>query len=330
MTPIISQAVARDHSLALFLAKNDIDVWGMDYRWALVPAETQDLSFMKNWGIAQDVQDAQTALAIARFMRLFSGQGDGPLLLLGASWGGMVGYSVIGEETQRPASMHNVKGYIALEGGSKFEKDADRAYSCNLLSIDQAALDSGAYSNDLGLFLMQLADLALSAPKDPSDVVPGMTNYQAALFNGTSNELTGMQFWHFVAGYLDGDGVPSDLRYTNARVWLDLTRNMPPHYPARSDLEWDTLFCGKTSSPVNRYLDQIAIPIFHVGAAGGFGKAAFYSATLTKSKDVKTLLIQRLPDDKRQEDFGHADTLLASDAETAVWKPILDWMLAHR
>lgn len=330
MTPLISQAVPGDHSLAVFLAKNNVDVWGMDYRWALVPAETPDLSFMNHWGIAEDVQDAQTALAVARFMRLFSGQGDGPLLLLGFSWGGMIGYSVIGEETQWPASARNVKGYIALEGGTTLEKDSDRAYSCKLLSADQAALDSGTSSNDVGLFLKQLGDLAVSAPKDPSDLFPGMTNYQAALFSGTSNELTGIQFWHFVAGYLDGDGVPNDLRYTNSRAWLDLARNLPPHYPTRSDVEWDTLYCGKTASPVNRYLDQIAIPIFHVGGAGGFGKAVFGSSTLTRSKDVKTLLVQRLSDDKRQEDFAHADTVLANDAETAVWKPILDWVVAHR
>jgi hypothetical protein len=90
------------------------------------------------------------------------------------------------------------------------------------------------------------------------------------------------------------------------------------------------LFCGKTDTPFTEHLDQIAIPILHLGAAGGFGKAGFYASTFTKSKDVQTVLVQRQPDDQRQEDFGHADTLLADDAETAVWKPILDWIVAHR
>jgi hypothetical protein len=61
MAPLISKAIASDHSIALYLAENDVDVWGMDYRWALVPAETTDLNFMKQWGIAQDSQDAATA-----------------------------------------------------------------------------------------------------------------------------------------------------------------------------------------------------------------------------------------------------------------------------
>jgi hypothetical protein len=29
-------------------------------------------------------------------------------------------------------------------------------------------------------------------------------------------------------------------------------------------------------------------------------------------------------------DFGHADVVLAREAETLVWRPILDWIMAHR
>jgi pimeloyl-ACP methyl ester carboxylesterase len=330
MTPLISQTVSSDHSIAVFLAKNDIDVWGMDYRWALVPAETTNFNFMKDWGVAQDAQDTEIALSIARFMRDWTGQDYSPLHLLGFSWGGIVGYSVASQETQQPDSLRNLKGLIALDVGVKLEKEADRASSCDALATDQATLDSGVYNDDSGLFLKQLSGLALSAPKDPSDNIPGMTNYQAALFFGTSTELLTGQFWHFVGGYLDENGTPSDLRYSKAQVWLDLLQNIPPHYPMRGDVDGDLLFCGKTDTPFTEHLDQIAIPILHLGAAGGFGKAGFYASTFTKSKDVQTVLVQRQPDDQRQEDFGHADTLLADDAETAVWKPILDWIVAHR
>lgn len=40
-----------DHSAAVYLARNDIDVWGIDQNWALVPAGTTDFSFMEDWGI---------------------------------------------------------------------------------------------------------------------------------------------------------------------------------------------------------------------------------------------------------------------------------------
>lgn len=330
MAPLISQAVPSDHSIAVFLAKNDVDVWGMDYGWALVPPETTDFNFMKDWGLEKDVQHAEIALSIVRFLRAWSGQDYGPLHLLGFCWGGMVGYSLASQETQQPDVLRNLKGLIALDIGMKLEKEADRASSCDALATDQATLDSGVYSDDSGLFLKQLSGLALSAPKDPSDNIPGMTNYQAALFFGTSTELLTGQFWHFVGGYLDENGVPSDLRYTDARLWLDVLQNAPPHYPVRQDVDGDLLWCGQTNAPFTEHLDQIAIPILHVGAAGGIGKAGFYTATFTKSKDVKTILVQRLADDKRQEDFGHADTVLADDAETLVWKPILDWIVAHR
>ena len=331
MTPLISQAVPSDHSIALYLAKNDIDVWGMDYRWAMIPAETTDLSFMKDWGFAKDRQDAQIAMSVARFIRLFSGQGSGQLHLLGFSWGGMIGYSIASEETQQPGFLRSLKGLIALDIGVKLEKEADReTNNCSWVESDQAALDSGVYNADSGSFLKQLGGLALSAPNDPSDNIPGMTNYQAALFAGTSNEFSGGQSWHFVGGYLDENGIPSDLRYSKARVWLDLLQNVPTHFPVRAGADSDLWMCGKTDVTFTEHLGQIAIPILHVGAAGGFGKAGFYSATFTKSKDVKTVLVQRLADDKRQEDFGHADTVFANDAETAVWKPILDWIFAHR
>ncbi|MBZ5621412.1 MAG: hypothetical protein LAQ69_22210 [Acidobacteriia bacterium] len=331
MTPLISQAIPSDHSIAVFLAKNDIDVWGMDYRWALVPPETTWLGFMKDWGIAKDVQDTEIALSIARFMRAWSGQDYSPLHLLGFSWGGMIGYSLASEETQQPDSLRNLKGLIALDFGVKIENEADRSADyCDWVESDRATLDSGVYNVDNGSFLKKLGALALSAPKGPSDDFPGLTNHQAALFAGTSNELSGGQFWHFVGGYLDESGVPSDLRYTKARVWLDLLQNVPTHFPMRAGAEQDLWFCGKTNVTFTEHLDQIAIPLLHVGAAGGFGKAGFYTTKFTKSKDVQTVLVQRLADDKRQEDFGHADTVLADDAETTVWKPILDWIIAHR
>ena len=31
----------------------------------------------------------------------------------------------------------------------------------------------------------------------------------------------------------------------------------------------------------------------------------------------------------RLTDFGHADLFLASDAQTLVWQPILDWVRGH-
>ena len=82
--------------------------------------------------------------------------------------------------------------------------------------------------------------------------------------------------------------------------------------------------------PFDDHIPEIAVPILYVGAAGGFGKSGLYTTTLTKSKDVTTFVVQRLPDDERMMDWGHGDLVAARDAKTFVWKPILAWIKAHR
>lgn len=85
-----------------------------------------------------------------------------------------------------------------------------------------------------------------------------------------------------------------------------------------------------TDTPLDDGLAQITVPILHVGAKGGFGPSAYASTTFTSSRDVTTITVQRLPDSDEAMDFGHVDTVLARDAETLVWQPILDWIMAHR
>ena len=330
MTPTVSQALPPDHDIVVYLAMHNIDVWGMDYAWSLVPAETTDFAFMKNWGMAKDIQHVQIALYLARLLRATTGQGGGPIEVLGFSYGGSMAYPLAGAESQSPRGLRSIKGMIILDVGMKLKEQADRDVYCSFAAADQANLDAGIYNDDTGLFLKLLSDLAISAPNDPSDNLPGMTNYQAALFFGTSTELLNGQFWHFIGGHLDEYGIPSHLRYSEDRGWIDLLGNIPPHFPWRADLDTDTMFCGKGKSPFTEHLGQIAIPILFAGAAGGFGEKGFYTTTLTASTDVTKLIVQFQPDDLRQQDFGHVDTLLATHAETLVWQPILDWLVAHR
>jgi hypothetical protein len=40
--------------------------------------------------------------------------------------------------------------------------------------------------------------------------------------------------------------------------------------------------------------------------------------------------VQFQPDDQRMLDFAHGDLFLAKHADKLVWKPILDWIVAHR
>jgi hypothetical protein len=331
MAPLISQATAWDHSIAIFLAESKVDVWGMDYAWSFVPTGQQNFKFMESWGIAKDTQHAELALTLSRAIRAATGQGSGRLEVLGFSYGGAIAYAAAGDETQQPRTLRNIKGVISADMPVKFQEQFNRDYRCNLMAADQANLDAGVYTDDSGVFLKQLSDLAVSAPDDPSSIFPGMTNYQAAEFLGTSTWLADSNpiFWHFVAGYLDENSIPSDLRYTDSRLWRDLLGDVPPHLPMQSDWDIDAMLCG-VDVPFDSHLQQIAVPILYVGAGGGFGTYGYYTTSLTASTDITKFTVQFQPDDQRMLDFGHADLFLAKDADKLVWQPILDWLVAHR
>jgi hypothetical protein len=98
----------------------------------------------------------------------------------------------------------------------------------------------------------------------------------------------------------------------------------------RIDFDTEQQMCGQDYSPLDDHLGQITLPIFQVAAKGGFGPSAYASLAATASRDVAMLTVQRLTDAQEAMDFGHMDTVLARDAETLIWQPILDWMLAHR
>ena len=335
MAPMVTGVSELDHSIVILLAKNDIDVWGMDYGWALVPIDETDFTFMGQWGLAKDAAHAEAALSFVRSIRVDTGQGNGRVHVLGLSYGGQVAYTLVGEETVQPAGLRNVKGMIALDIGVATSSESEREFYCAMAEADQARLESNppsSYANDIGLSLYVLGYLASSAPDDESSYFAPLTNWQAALFVGARTELlTPGQSWHLVGGDLDEYGIPSTLRFTDDQLWVGaMGTAFPPYYPVRIDVDTDQLLCGTSDIPSDNHFAQITVPILHVGAKGGFGPSMYASTTLTASRDVTTITVQRLSDADEAMDFGHVDTVLATDAETLVWRPILDWIMAHR
>jgi len=331
LEPSISSVPAWDHSIAVFLAKNGIDVWGTDYRWALVPAGTTDFNFMKGWGLEKDIQDTKIALSLARLLRGSTGQGFGQLHLLGFSYGVDVAYGVANQESQEPNLLRNVKGIIPVDYGINYPDGSPiQTASCDGVAANQALLDAGVYNDTSGVFFEQVGDLARSAPNDQSPFMDGVTNYEFALFAGASAQPP-PEGWHFVGGYFNDSGITTDLRYTDPWLWIDVLRAVPPYLPVRVDLDDNAAEgCNGVVAPFDDHLGDIAVPILYVGAGGGTGKYGYYTTTLTASKDITKFTVQLQPDDQRAVDFGHADLFMARDAETLVWKPILDWLVAHR
>lgn len=334
MAPLVTGVSEPDHSIVMFLAMHDIDVWGMDYGWALVPPDETDFEFMGQWGLGKDVAHAAQALSFVRSIRVGTGQGNGKLHVLGLSYGGQVAYPLVGEETLQPPGLRNVKGMIVLDIGVKFEDVADREVYCALAVSDQALLESDppyTYANSIGSSFQWLAYLATFAPNEESPFLAPLTNWQAALFVGARTELLTGQSWHLVGGYLDEYGIPGSLRFTDDQLWVAaMGAAYTPYYPRRLDVDTEQVMCGTIDNPFDDHFAQITVPILHVGAKGGFGPSAYASTTFTTSRDVTTITVQRLPDADEAADFGHVDTVLGTDAETLVWRPILDWIMAHR
>lgn len=334
LASMVSGVSDPDHSIAVFLAKNDIDVWGIDLGWALVPVEETDFGFMAEWGVAKDVAHTEAALSFVRSIRVRTGQGNGKLHVLGFSYGGQLAYMLAGEEATRPPGLRNVKGIVPIDVAVKFEDAADREAYCAAAIADAATLASGEYANRSGWLFQVAAYLASVDPEGESPITPqwGMTmsNWQAVLFAGTStNLLTGLP-WHMVGGYFDESGLPTGLRFTDEQLFIAAVGMMPAYYPVKTDVDLDEVMCGTVETPLDDHLAQIAIPIFQIAAKGGFGPSAFASTTATASRDITTMTIQFMPDADRALDFGHFDTMSARNAEALVWQPILDWIIAHR
>jgi len=326
--PLISD-ISSHRSIAVFLASHGIDVWGMDYRWSLVPADTTDFGFMWGWGVDQDVSDAYAALAFARSMRTT----DEQFLLTGLSYGALMTYAVAGADSQLPASERMVRGIIPMDMAVKYDDPDARATSCEWLAYDQVRLASSNtedYVGDDGIWLSMFGDLALSDPDGESPFLPGFTNAQFALIILTSPN--GPVPWHFMGGEFDQDGVPYDLLFTEPQLAFDVLKwGEPPYYPWRLNYDMDAAACeGTVDVPFDDHLADIDVPIFYVGAAGGFGSWGLHTLGLTGSADVETLIVQELDPDDWWMDVGHADLLTEFHARTKVWKPILDWIKAHR
>lgn len=326
--PLVSDVSPWDQSVAIHLARNGLDVWGIDYAWARVPMGTEDFGFFQGWGIGKDIEFAHEALAAARSIRTSTGQGNGRLHLLGFSYGGPVAYGVAARETQLPPGRRMVKGLIAVDTEVKLEEPERRAVACENADDFEEQIAEGTYVNSSAAGLLGLAGLAVSAPDDPSPVAPPgleLTNREFILFATASGVP------HFVGGTFDEAGVPTGLRFTDPDLWVDVILATRPYWPlgATADVARSRCESGRDVA-FDDNLREITVPILYVGAAGGTGLAGAYTASLTSTGDYEEVLVRLLPDEERAHDFGHADLFTASNAATHVWEPIREWIVDHR
>jgi hypothetical protein len=327
-----SGAVPVGQALAVYLAQNGVDVWGVDRRWTFVPDSATDFSTLATMGFAQAISDTRIALALARRSRWRSGSGLGKMILGGWSRGGEISYAVANDEAVRPFLRRHVKGLMPIDVPIRYAPaDADfRAAVCASYASSKALYDAGAYEDSAGAGAKFAASLDVTAPAAPSPLIPGLTNHQALLVLITQSFVLAnpVPWFHFGAGTFSG-GLPTGLQYTNfdyIRAWFE---NLPSFQARLETLDGFALVCETPNLPFDDNLGLITVPTLALGAAGGFGVAGSYSPTLLGSTDVTTQVISLHPPGDVTLDFGHADLMYADNAAALAWAPLLTWILAH-
>ena len=131
--------------------------------------DATDFGFMQNWGVDKDAWQTEVALVMARVIRTLTGQGSGPLHLLGFSYGVFVDYAVAASESQWPKGLRNVKGMITVDCPVNLpEGHPLRVDACeNLLPLDLWMLEAGILQQDT-TFVADLGERALASPSDES------------------------------------------------------------------------------------------------------------------------------------------------------------------
>ncbi len=317
------------HAFPVFLAQNNYDVWGIDLAWSLVPSGLPDYSFMSAWGMEKDARDTRIGLGVARAMRGLSGSGPGPMSLLGFSVGYMVGFVAVEQETQLPPGLRHIKAYVPMDG--YFDCEACRENACAVLAVQKEQMTSGIWIDPSGELLNALGYLGATSPDDPSPILPGVTNLQAALFFTAQTWLFSPEnpHYHFFAGTVDETGFPTGLQYTPVGSMLSWLQGASYSLPLREYADWNEVLCAQTDTPLDDHLGDITIPIFFVASAGGTGDYGVPTLSLLGSKDVSYTIVRLWPVGQETMDFAHLDLWLAGNAEEMAWQPILKWLNKH-
>ena len=307
-------------SSPFYLASKNIDVWGIDMGWTMVPNSTMDFSFMDGWGYEKDASHTLKAMGIARIIRGITGQGFSSLNLLGFSSGNTVAYAAANRETQQEnISKRHVKGIITVDNAFKTENEDS---GCNTAQGYADQIAAGQYENTNGQFFQLLGSLALNDPNDVSPIInDGSTTNIQAFRLAFAVDAFGFGF-HFFGGDLDG------LFFADETRALFTVSNFAHYMPNLLWQEIDAVNCTSMNVTFDDYINLISIPILYIGAGGGVGEAGYYTSSQTASTDITNHLVSLNGDSA--EDFGHEDIWVGDNADKLVWSNLRNWLKNHR
>ena len=329
-------SVPDDHAAAIYLAQHDIDVWGIDQNWVLVPEETAGFGFMQDWGMDNQIENLHTGLAVARYTRLFTGNGFRKMHLLGYSSGGWLGFAYLNAEATIPYGHRHVKGYVNADALYKYGPDdeAGRQLNCDDAAYFVEERASGVYEWWVGF--AEVGELALSDPDGDSPIFEGFTNQEVGLYFGCAGwrDYPLNPWWHYWGGVFDGDPedpetMPIDTRFLPKEWSFEFMATAASWQSNAFFLDYNLISCDEEDVPWDDHLAEINVPVLNLGGAGALAPSALHTLGLLGSTDVQHVIVQMLPDDQKFEDFGHIDIWTATEAPELVWAPLLDWITSH-
>jgi hypothetical protein len=325
--PVLGDPASPVTGLAPYLAARGIDVWGVDRRWTL-PGVGDEVSDFGSMGVAQEIDDIRTALAIARALR-----GGDKLALMGFSHGAQLAYAYAAVEGLRPAVQRHVDALVPIDYYGDFgpEDEDVRVATCGFATDEYGFVADGFTDSENG-FLIGIGERARSAPNEPSPLPPfaGLTN-RGALLSFIGQTYLGAPFspfYHLGAPILDGE-VATGLAESSEAAMSAWLAGGTPHQALLETADFDRLLCGEGPMPVNAPLAAIRVPLYYLGAAGGIGVNGLHATTRVSSTDRTINVVQRYAATERVRDFGHTDLLLAADAQMLAWAPLATWLLHH-
>lgn len=338
MSSTLSSRVPRQQSIGIFLAAKGVDVWGVDLRWVQVPANTTDVTFMKDWNIQTHVRDIAAAIGVARTVRRTTGSGFGKTTLMGWSRGAILAYAYANEEARMPAGLRQVKALVPVDIAFKLnpEHEEQRAGACTRYRANKQLLDAGQYASALGTGVRTFGLLAAMSPSSQSPV-PGFTNFtnaQVALLVGSATHMLfapnpPVPSYHLNAGTFNEYGIPVGLQFTEPEYLYDYFQTAAPFQSSTEIAESEAIICNEVDIPYDDNLAEITIPVLYVGAKGGFGEFGTDTLSRLGSTDATAHVVQLHGPEARAVDFGHADLFLSPAAKELVWNPIYNWLTSH-
>ena len=318
------------HGLGIFLAKHNIDVWGIDLRNVQIPADTTDLSFGRNWGFDVQIKDVMLATRIARWVRALTGQGNGGIILGGHSSGAALTYAVANAEAILPKANRDVVGIIPIDWPYKLPPWAsDQSdFSCSVEAVSRDAVTHDGPFFDDNSFGIEMARLARTDPTGISPNGAPLTNLQFLMENAG-----GLYFWplypfHPLAVMRNKAGVAVRGRYSSVADIIAVFEVVPAYSIANAmGADMFGTSCVTTDSPYDDNLGEVRVPALYIGVAGGFGPLGEYTTQLLGSDDVTKIMMQSLPDADATNDFGHMEPFSAHQAQGLIWEPIRAWIV---